>query len=71
MQLLGTLRIRDVARPASFGAILSLEGVTLRGVAGTTVRMTDFGIQPPSPLGVAHAEDDVVLEVRFTAEQSH
>ncbi len=51
VQLVGTLRIRDVARPASFAAILSLEGVTLRGVAGTTVRMTDFGIQPPSLLG--------------------
>ncbi len=70
VQLVGSLKIRDVARPAGFAAILSLEGVTLRGVAGTTIRMTDFGIQPPSLLGVARAEDDVALEVRFTAERS-
>ena len=40
---------------------------TLRGTATGTIRMTDFGFDPPAILGILRAENEVRLEFRFTA----
>ena len=66
----GSLKIRDVTRPVTFATTLKLEGTTLNGVAVTQIRMTDFGFDPPSILGVLRAENDVRLEFRFVARRA-
>ena len=63
----GDLTIRDVTRTVRFDVTLRLDGTTLRGEARTAIRMTDFGFEPPSILGILRAEDEVRLEFRFTA----
>jgi len=69
VEITGTLKIRDVVRPAAFTGTLTLSGETLRGVANATIRMTDFGFDPPALLGIVKADDTVTVEVRFTAER--
>ena len=54
----------------TFATTLKLEGTTLNGVAVTQIRMTDFGFDPPSILGVLRAENDVRLEFRFVARRA-
>ncbi len=69
IEITGALKIREVVRPAAFTGTLTLSGDTLRGVANATIRMTDFGFDPPALLGIAKADDSVTVEVRFTAER--
>jgi len=69
IRVTGTLKIRDVSRPATFATTLKLENAALTGVATTQIRMTDFGFDPPSILGVLRAENDVRLEFRFVARR--
>ncbi len=69
VQVIGTLRIREVAKPTPFATKLRLRGDTLTGVATTTLLMTDFGFDPPSIFGILRAENDVKLEFRFTAHR--
>ena len=66
-QILGTLKIRDVTKPATFAAKLRLDGDALMGTATTTILMTDFGFEPPSILGMLKAENEVKLEFNFVA----
>lgn len=67
LRVAGQLKIRDVTRTVAFDVTLTLEGTTLRGEARTAIRMTDFGFEPPSILGILRAENEVRLEFRFTA----
>lgn len=67
LKVVGDLTIRDVTRPTTFDLALALQGSTLRGTAQTTVRMTDFGVDAPSILGILRVENDIHLEFRFTA----
>jgi len=39
-------------------------------VATTTIRMTDFGFEPPSILGILKAENEVKLEFHFVARRA-
>lgn len=66
----GELTIRDVTRPVSFEASFELAGDTLRGTARTTIRMTDFGFEPPSILGMLRANNEVEIEVDVVARRS-
>ncbi|MEW6046773.1 MAG: YceI family protein [Bacillota bacterium] len=66
----GELTIRDVVRPVSFEGSFELNGDTLRGTASTTIRMTDFGFDPPSILGVLRANHEVEIEVDVVARRS-
>lgn len=63
----GDLTVRDVTRRVRFRGWLVLEGGVLRGGAHTTVRMTDFGFEPPSILGLLRVDDEVELEVDLVA----
>ncbi|MDR7523011.1 MAG: YceI family protein [Armatimonadota bacterium] len=67
LQVVGNLKVRDVTRPTTFAVTLKLDGETLTGTATTTIRMTDFGFDPPSILGILRAENEARLEFRFTA----
>jgi polyisoprenoid-binding protein YceI len=68
VEIPGTLRVRDVAKPVTFAGTVKLSGNTLTGKLQTTIQMTDFGFDPPSILGVLKAENKAQLELDFTAE---
>ncbi len=70
LQIRGDLKIHDTTRPATFATTIKLEGNTLSGQATTQIRMTDFGFDPPSILGVLRAENDAQLELRLVARAS-
>lgn len=70
VQVFGTLRVRDVARPVTFTGTVRLAGDLLTGTVHTTILMTDFGFQPPEIFGTLKAENQVQLEFQFTAQRS-
>lgn len=67
LQITGTLKIRDRERPVTFAALVKAAGATLSGTATAGIKMTDFGFDPPSILGVLRAENDVAIEFVFVA----
>jgi len=70
VQIIGDLKIRDVTRPTTFAAKVRFDGATITGDATTTIRMTEFGFDPPSILGVLKAENEAKLELQFLARHS-
>jgi polyisoprenoid-binding protein YceI len=66
VRIAGTLTVHNVTKPEVFTGTLQLSGATLTGDLRTTVRMTDFGFDPPS-LTVLKAENTAALELQFTA----
>jgi len=70
LQVTGDLKIRDVTRPTTFSVTVKLEGERLTGTATGMVRMTDFGFDPPSILGILRAENEVEIEFRFVARRA-
>ncbi len=67
VQIEGNLKIRDATRPTLFASMVRLEGSTLTVTGRTIIKMTDFGFDPPSILGVLRAENEARLEFRFVA----
>ena len=67
VEIAGTLKIRDVTRPVVFASTVKLDGGTLVVTGTTAIKMTDFGFNPPSILGLLRAENDTKLEFRFVA----
>jgi polyisoprenoid-binding protein YceI len=65
--IFGNLKIRDVTRETPFAAKLNLDGPRLTGDATTTIKMTDFGFQPPAILGMLRSENEAKIEIRFLA----
>lgn len=68
-KLVGDLTIRDVTKPVTFEVTASLSGNTLRGVAKTRLRMSDFGIEPPSFANTLTVADEFELEIQITARE--
>ena len=67
LRITGTLRVRDVPRPTTFDATVTLTGQQLTGQATTKVLMTDFGFDPPDIFGILRAQNEVAIEFRFMA----
>ncbi len=67
LTITGDLTVRDVTRPATFTVTGAIDGETMRGVAETQIKMTDFGFDPPDIAGVLRAEDDVKISFSFVA----
>ncbi|MGH2405116.1 MAG: YceI family protein [bacterium] len=67
LQVTGNLKIREVTRPTTFAVTLRLQGSAVTGAGTTTIRMTDFGFDPPSIFGLLRAENEAKLEFRFVA----
>ncbi len=67
LKVTGDLKVRDVTRPTTFDLTVVLRGTTLTGAATATIKMTDFGFDPPSILGVLRTEDEARLELQFVA----
>jgi polyisoprenoid-binding protein YceI len=69
LEVVGDLTVRGVTRRVVWKATVRLAGPELLAQAATSVRMTDFGFQPPSILGFVRAEDDVTLELDLVARR--
>ncbi len=67
LNVTGNMKVREVTRPTTFAVTLRLQGNALTGAGTTTIRMTDFGFDPPSILGLLRAENEARLEFRFVA----
>lgn len=70
VKLHGRLKIRDVERPVTFEGSFVLGENTLKGTARTTIRMTDFGFDPPSILGLLRAENEAEIQVDIVARRA-
>jgi polyisoprenoid-binding protein YceI len=64
----GNLKVREVVRSTTFAAKVKLEANTLTGNATTTIKMKDFGFDPPSILGILRTEDEARVEIRLVAK---
>lgn len=69
LEVVGDLTVRDVTRRVAWQAAVRLSGDELRVQATTTVRMTDFGFEPPHILGIVRAENEAKLEVDLLARR--
>jgi len=49
-------------------SVTAVDDATLQGAGTATIRYADFGISIPSVPFVAGVQDDVRLEIDFTAE---
>lgn len=67
-KLIGDLTVRDVTKPATFDVNAKLVGDTLSGTATAQVKMSDFGIEPPSFANTLTVADDFRIEVQFVAK---
>jgi polyisoprenoid-binding protein YceI len=67
VQITGSLKIRDVTKPVTFASTIRLEAATLTVTGATTIKMTDYGFDPPSILGILRAENEARLEFKFVA----
>jgi polyisoprenoid-binding protein YceI len=68
--IVGTLTVRDVSRRTRWLGEATLVGDTLRGRAATQVKMSEFGIAPPSLLALRSA-DTVKLDLQLVAVSRH
>lgn len=70
-QVTGDLTILDTTLPVTFAmSVTVVDAATLQGAGAATVRYADFGITIPRVPIVASVEDEVKLEVDFTAQAS-
>lgn len=68
-KLLGDLTIREVAQPVTFDVTAKVEGNTVTGVAMADLKMTDFGIEPPSFVNTLSVANQFRVRVEFTAQE--
>lgn len=67
LRVTGDLTIREATRPTTFAVTAKLTGDTLTVTGTTTIRMTDFGFDPPEILGTLKAENEAKLAFTFIA----
>lgn len=69
-KLVGTLSVRTVELPVTFDVTASLSGDTIRGVAETGVKMSDFGFDAPSFANTLTVQDAFVIRMELTAKEA-
>lgn len=62
----GMLTIHGQTKPASFTYTANKNGTSYSVKGATHIQLTNFGIEPPSHMGVS-VKNDVDIEVSFTA----
>jgi polyisoprenoid-binding protein YceI len=65
----GSLKIHGQSKDVSFHYSAKLDGDTLGVKGSATINMTDFGIKPPSYLGVS-VKPEVAINVSFAAKDN-
>ncbi len=68
--LLGDLTVRGVTRPATWDVVATFAGEGVTGTATTLVRLDTFGVSTPRVPVVASIDDDIRLEVEFSATRA-
>jgi polyisoprenoid-binding protein YceI len=68
-EVTGDLAIRGVPRPFTITLKVTQDGEAFRAVGDGTVKLSEYGIEQPSQLGV-RTDDDVKLRFNFTAKQA-
>ena len=64
----GDLIVHDISQPVTFKVSARFDGRRISGKASGGFKLTDFGITPPSKVGITVVEDYVVAELQFAAE---
>jgi polyisoprenoid-binding protein YceI len=67
-KLSGDLTVRNITKPVTFDVNAKLAGDTLSGTATTSVKLTDFGIEPPNFANTLTVEDEFTIQVDFVAK---
>ncbi|MGW8251874.1 MAG: YceI family protein [Anaerolineales bacterium] len=67
LNITGDLTIREVTRPASFEAVVRLDGDQLTGQATTTILMSDYDFGPISVAGILKTEDEAKITLDLVA----
>ena len=66
VEFAGNLKVRDVTRPVVWNGTIRLDGDRMTVTGNTTIKMTDFGFDPPAILFLK-TENDARLEFRLIA----
>lgn len=69
-KLLGELTVHGVARPTTWDLTAQFNGQEVKGQGKTAVTLTEFGMEIPRVARIASIEDNVRLEIDFTARKS-
>jgi polyisoprenoid-binding protein YceI len=67
-QIPGLLTIRGVEHPIVWDARARLDGDTITGTATATVKLTDFGLEPPR-LAILSVEDEMTWQIALVAQR--
>lgn len=68
-QIVGDLTIVEATNPVVFDVTaVPVSETRIEGSARTTIQRADFDLFVPSATGVAGVEEDIILEIDFTAE---
>jgi polyisoprenoid-binding protein YceI len=68
--LVGDLTLHGVTRPTEWDVTAEQTGDHVTGIARTTVKITDFGMERPRTAVVLSVEDEMQLEINFAASSS-
>ncbi len=68
-QLSGDLTVHGVTRPVTWQVTATFAGAAVNGSATTTVHISDFGMTPPKAGPVLSIEDQLTLEMNFSASR--
>jgi polyisoprenoid-binding protein YceI len=67
-QIVGDLTVRDVTKQVAFDAqVTPVSETQLEGTASTTILYADFDLTIPEARNVASVDDEVILEIEFSA----
>jgi polyisoprenoid-binding protein YceI len=69
-KLLGDFTVHGVTRPTTWDVTAQFSGQEAKGIARTAVTITEFGMEMPRAGRIASVEDNVRLEIDFTASRS-
>lgn len=68
-QLVGDLTVRDRTQSVTFDVTATLTGDTIKGVATTAMKISDFGFAPPSFANTLTVADDFTIRIDLTAKE--
>jgi polyisoprenoid-binding protein YceI len=67
-KITGDLQIKETTKPVTFDVTAMVDNNQLIGTASTTILMSDFGVGPIQLAGILGTEDQVKLDMNFTAQ---
>ncbi|MEM7125861.1 MAG: YceI family protein [Chloroflexota bacterium] len=65
----GELTIREVVQEVTFEVMAALDGKTISGIATTSSKLTDWGIDPPNFANTLTVADEFKIQVVFIARE--